>query len=70
MYHNLDAEMARIGITNRHLSLLLRKSARTIRDKRSGKYPFTLQEARKIRDAFFPGMNLDFLFSEYDDRTA
>ena len=39
-------------------------SDRTVRKKITGETKFTFPEARKIRDTFFPDMELDYLFKE------
>lgn len=64
-YRNLAAEMTRRGITNCDVSRVLElKTERTVRDKLSGKYPFTFNEVKTIRDTFFMGMDLEYLFAE------
>lgn len=63
MFPNLKAEMARIGVTSADISRVVRKTDRNIRDKISGKGDFTLSEITSIRDAFFPGMSLEYLFA-------
>ena len=39
------------------------KTDRSIRDKIGGKRDFTLPESAAIRDAFFPGLTLEYLFA-------
>ena len=62
MYENLKAEMARRNVSKRDIAQGLKKQARTIRNRFSGQTPFTIPEAFAIRDAFFPGASLDYLF--------
>lgn len=64
MYRNLIAEMARRGITADDISRVIGKSVRTARDKLNGKYPFFFDEAVCIKQAFFSGMELEYLFAE------
>lgn len=68
MLLNLRAEMARYGISAEDLARVTKKTPRSIRDKISGKRDFTLPEGAAIRDAFFPGMSLEYLFSR--EKTA
>jgi len=64
MYPNLNAEMARKGLSVRDLQAVIRKTDRTTRDKVNGLAAWTLNEAADIRDAYFPGMSLDYLFAK------
>ena len=70
MLSNLKAEMARRGITSTDIGRIINKTSRTTRDKISGRYPFTLDEAKKIRDTFFVGMDLDFLFLQSNTKAS
>lgn len=63
MLQNLRAEMVRYGITTTDLSRVAKRTERSIRLKVSGKNSFTLPESIAIRDAFFPGMSLEYLFA-------
>ena len=62
MYQNLKAEMARKNLKKCDIARGLNKKERIIRNRFSGKTPFTLPEAVAIRDMFFPGVSLDYLF--------
>lgn len=64
---NLQIEMERHGVTNRDIARLLGKSERTVRDKISGRFDFSVSEARKIRDAFFPNLRIEYLFAFHAD---
>lgn len=66
MFPNLQAEMARRAVTPKEISMSIKKTEKSTRAKISGKYPFTLPEAIIVRDTFFPEMDLDFLFNQYD----
>ena len=62
MLKNLQAEMTRFGATNQDIGTAIGKAERTVRDKISGLYAFDFPEAVSIRDKFFPGMRLEYLF--------
>ena len=70
MLQNLRAEMARCGVSTEDIAKAIEKSDRSVRDKLCGKYVFTLPEGVKIRDQFFPGMALEYLFAKSDDRNS
>lgn len=64
-YPNLEAEMARIGITNGDIALELGKDKSTISQWMNGaQRGFPIVCANKLRNKFFPGMQIDYLFSE------
>jgi hypothetical protein len=64
MYPNLRAEMARYNIKTIDIVKVLNISPKSVRNKMSGKTPFTIPEAITLRNKLFPGMSLDFLFAE------
>ena len=64
MYRNLLAEMVRRGLNADDIARAIEKSGRTARDKLSGKYPFYFDEAVRIKEAYFVGMDLEYLFAE------
>lgn len=66
MLRNLKAEMVRYGITTTDLSRVSNKTERSIQLKVAGKNAFTFPEVVAIRDAFFPGMSLEYLFARAD----
>lgn len=63
IYPNLEAEMARLGLKRKDLAAALGVRSATIYDKLNGKYQFTLNEAKIIKETFFPNLTLDYLFS-------
>lgn len=65
MYRNLLAEMARKSLSKRDIAKTLNREGRTVRNRFSGKAPFTIPEAFAIRDALFPGVSLEYLFEDY-----
>ena len=67
MYYNLQAEMARRRIGLDDISRTIGKTKRAARDKMSGRYSFTLNEAKVVRDTYFQGMYLDYLFAEAEE---
>ena len=62
MLSNLKAEMVRRGVSTTDIGRTISKTERSTRDKISERFSFTIDEARRIRDMYFPGMDLDFLF--------
>jgi plasmid maintenance system antidote protein VapI len=52
-YGNLLAEMAMANITQNEIATLLNKTISTVSTKINGKYPFTLDEAVKIKENLF-----------------
>ena len=68
MAHNLLAEMARKKIKKRDLANVLKTSEITVSRKIQGLSNFTVPEAIKIRDTFFPAETLEYLFEEDSTR--
>lgn len=66
---NLLAEMVRNGVTNANIQSLLDLSERAVRMKLNGESPFLYLEIEKIRDAYFPGMRLEYLMAR-EERKA
>lgn len=60
---NLLAEMARYNVSNADIQRILNCSAKTVTNKLTGVTEFTIPEGFKIRNAFFPGLRLDYLFA-------
>lgn len=67
MLHNLKAEMSRYGISTADIAAAIGKSERSVRDKISGKHQFSVPEAREIKQKFFIGMSLEYLFCQTKD---
>lgn len=63
MLRNLKAEMERYGVSTSDIHRLIGKTERSVRDKINGRATFTLTEAIKVRDTYFRGMSMDYLFS-------
>ena len=67
MLMSLKAEMARNNITTEMVMRSIGKSDKTTRDKINGKSGFLLSEAVKVRNDFFPGMDIEYLFAQADN---
>lgn len=64
MYMNLKAEMARKGITNEQLANGIGINPATMSAKLNIAGRMRLDEAQYLRDKFFPGMTMDYLFGD------
>lgn len=64
MYKNLVAQMAESGVTRRDIAKVLGKHENSIGLKVSGKSPFTIEEAFKIKSQLFPDADLKYLFEQ------
>lgn len=62
MYPNLEAELARNGVTQLKIAEILNIRECTVSDKMNGKTDFKLQECKKIKNILFPNLNLEYLF--------
>ncbi|NCB99928.1 MAG: XRE family transcriptional regulator [Clostridia bacterium] len=60
--NNLEAEMKRIGISKQDLADFLDISYRTVHSRINGESQWLYRECVSLRDEFFPGMRLDYLF--------
>lgn len=67
---NLYAEMIRYGVSTSDIQNLLECSEKTVRNKLNGLTEFSISEARKIRDTYFRGLRLEYLFSTDDQKSA
>lgn len=67
MYQNLIDLMKEKNVTQSDLAKYLNKRNATISDKIRGIFPFTLNEAKMIRDNFFPETDIDHLFDKTED---
>ena len=59
--------MKRYGIRNKDISQVLSLTDRTISNKLAGETEFTVKEALAVRDTFFPGLRISYLFAETDN---
>lgn len=67
---NLEAEMKRYGISTYDIQRILMCTDRTVKNKLTGESVFTVPEAFKIRDTYFPGMRIEYLFASDRERHA
>jgi plasmid maintenance system antidote protein VapI len=70
MYFNLDAEMARKGVTKGKIAEFLGLRYATVIDKTNGKSRFYFDEAIKIKKNFFPECSVEYLFNLDEHHTA
>lgn len=63
MFPNLRAEMSRADVSTADISRATHKTDKTVLSKISGKADFTLSEVYAIRDTFFPGFGIEYLFA-------
>jgi plasmid maintenance system antidote protein VapI len=64
MYKILQGEMVKSGVTRKDIQRIIGVSANTVwRIFNDASRPFTLTEAKKIRDEFFPSQSIDELFA-------
>lgn len=67
-YANLRAEMARKDITVKKIAAAMNKSVAKISKNLNGySGDFTIGEAFKIRELFFPDLEIDYLFYRSDE---
>lgn len=64
---NLSAEMVRYGVSTADIQSVLACSQKTVTNKLNNVTEFSVGEAMKVRDTFFPGMRLEYLFRRADD---
>lgn len=61
-FPNLVAEIAKRGIKKTAIAQAANMCRKTLREKITGKFEFSLWEAMVIRDTFFPDQTLEYLF--------
>ena len=64
MYKNLKAEMARNSVRGKDIAKTLGTREATISSRLTGKTEFSYKEAKRIKDTFFPNVELEYLFEE------
>ena len=67
MFSNLRAEMARYGVSMLDVANVIGRSDKGTSDKIAGRTTFSIQEAMAVRDRFFSGYTLEYLFAEAGD---
>jgi antitoxin component HigA of HigAB toxin-antitoxin module len=63
MYPNLNAEMSRYNISNKDIATPIGRTESTASLELNGKYPITLDEAKKIKAIIPTNKPLEVLFS-------
>lgn len=66
-YQNLKAELRRYSVSYSKVAELLGMSINNFSLKANERIPMTVEEAKKIRDAFCPDANLDYLLASDGD---
>ena len=69
-YPNLEAEMVRRAVSREDMAQSINVRDRTIRNKLTGRTPFTWPEVKRIRTQFFPDIPMDVLFASADERPS
>ena len=62
VYPNLRAEMTRFGVRQEDIANAVSKSVATIRNWMYGNGEFSVGDAFVVRDKFFPGCSIEYLF--------
>lgn len=70
LYPTLIGEMAKREIQRKALAECIGVCDKAMRNKLSGKSPFTWPEVKKIRHSFFPDIPPDKLFATRDERDS
>lgn len=60
----LKAEMARRNLKGADIAETLSISRKSAYNKINGRTDFTLKQTIRVRDAYFPGMTIDYLFGD------
>lgn len=60
--NNLKGELVRKGISQREVASYLATQTSTLNKKLNGHIPFTINEAFRIKNHFFPEFTVDYLF--------
>lgn len=60
---NLEKEMKQKGVSRKDIAEFLGVTYRTIHSRFNGESEWTFSECVKVRNKYFPGMNLEQLFS-------
>ncbi len=67
MLSNLKAEMARHDVSINDIARAVGKSYRTISDRLRGKSQFPIGDAIVVKNEFFGGMDMEYLFTQVND---
>jgi plasmid maintenance system antidote protein VapI len=69
MYKNLAAEMARYDITTKMIADCLGVNERTVRNYLSGRTQISWPDVIKIKNEFFPDLEISYLFATTSEKT-
>lgn len=64
MLSNLVAEIARNKVSRYKIAEVLEVSYGTVNQKINGNYEFSVGEAKKIQEKFFPDLTIEYLFDK------
>lgn len=67
MFPNLNAELARVGISKKTLAKGIKMNYYTLKSRMNGKSDFKCIEMRLIKRKFFPNLTIDYLFATEDE---
>ena len=70
MQSNLKAEMARANVAVAEIAAFSRKNSRRISNRIKRKVQFPIQDAIEVRDEFFCGLDLEYLFARTERESA
>lgn len=68
MRKNLLKEMIEFNVSEEELATTTGLTRKTIKNKISGKYDFSLNEVLIIRDTHFPGKEIEYLFHDFEEK--
>ena len=63
-FNNLRAEMARKGLTSKQVAAAIGISQKAFSNRMNGRTMFLMHEVVAIKNIFFPGFRLEYLFFE------
>lgn len=70
MLWNLKSEMKRHGVRRADIQHLIGCSSKTVDNKIAGINAFSIGDAFKIRDTFFPSLRLEYLFTDEETKDS
>lgn len=68
MFKNLQAEMARIGIGMKDIAKAINRSYDTTRGRLKGRSEFSLSEMDRIKNTYFPTLEISYLFKREEEK--
>lgn len=61
---NLEQAMRKFNVTFYDIQDVMGCTEKTVRNKMNGVTDFSYSEVKRIRDSLFPGMDIEYLFSD------